>query len=241
MPDAEDFYTYRLGSERHVVGDLAELAVRLGSPVAYDRRGDVIWYDQFDYEVNNWFLFLGDAGDAVTAVTTYPYIGKYAAKLLTAGAALRGAGISGHLAPPIVNKWGIECAVWFKQDYDSFTVQLIYQPGAVAYSTYVRLVDATGKIEIYDENGAWQEVGVFQTSSWSYALYHHLKLVVDFENECYSRVMLDAQDIDLSAYPLYSAAGGGVPINSFYIKFHGRVGQSDYAQLGYVIVTANEP
>ena len=49
-----DYGTQGPVSTVHSIQDLGELAVRLGSIVTFDRRGNVLWLDGFDSGIGAW-------------------------------------------------------------------------------------------------------------------------------------------------------------------------------------------
>ncbi|GAG01299.1 unnamed protein product, partial [marine sediment metagenome] len=54
--DMPDDYKWLPGSTRFPLSDIGELAVRLGSLCSYDRRGEVIFIDDFGHGVNGYVL-----------------------------------------------------------------------------------------------------------------------------------------------------------------------------------------
>ncbi|GAI56753.1 unnamed protein product, partial [marine sediment metagenome] len=55
-----DFGMYQIAKTIYRLADMGELAVRLGSIVTHDRRGDVIWMDNFDSGIAKWYQFASD-------------------------------------------------------------------------------------------------------------------------------------------------------------------------------------
>ena len=55
---ARDFGIYAPKETIVTIEDLGELAVRLGSPVNYDRKGDVVWVDGFEDGIDKWDIDL---------------------------------------------------------------------------------------------------------------------------------------------------------------------------------------
>ena len=68
------------------VTDLGELAVRLGSPISHDRRGDVIWWDDFECTLNKWQTVANGAGSSVALSDARARNGRYSALLISGSA-----------------------------------------------------------------------------------------------------------------------------------------------------------
>lgn len=241
MPDRPDWSKYLVGSERHSLQDMGELAARLGSIVTFDRRGEIVWMNKFDSGLAEWRPFLAGNDDTITLVADYPYRGNYCAELETQQEVLRGAGIYAYIYPPTVNKWGAEVAFWIKQAFHTFGLELNFMDGTIAYTAAVQLDGQNDEIEVYNSSEAWEVVGTFKTLTSIWGLYHNLKLVGDFDTGYYTRLILDANEIDLSAILMSDPASGPGPLNTIKILFIGDKSGNDKAMVGYAIVTANEP
>lgn len=241
MPDRPDWSKYLPGSERHSLEDLSELAARLWTPVVYDRRGEVIWMDQFDHGLSNYRTMLGGGSDSVTLIADYPHYGGYAAKLLTTGQALRLAGLRLYAIPPVENKWGIEVGVNFRTIYDSFTLDFQYYSGTYYHEAYILLDYANDNIQVKDD-GSFVEVATLGKTVSFYGMIHHLKLVVDFENDVYVRALFNSREFDLSEYVVKTTSNTAVgPLNQCRPIFIGRASNTDYCHISHMILTANEP
>lgn len=241
MPDRPDWSKYLPGSERHSLQDMSELAARLWSPCVYDRRGEVVWMNNFADGLSEWRLFEGGDGDAVTLSADYPNRGHYCAYLVTTTAALRAAGIYAYVYPPIRNKWGLEVGFSIGQAFDLFTIDMGYHDGTYAYRGYAYIDGENDLLKLYDEEGDPQTIADIEVLHSAYGLYHVLKLVIDTEEGTYERILLDSEEYDVSEYSLYPTESTAAPCNGIRIVFAGDGVGTDHARIGYVISTANEP
>ena len=241
MPDRPDLSKYLPGSERHSLEDLSELAARLGSPVTYDRRGEVVWMDQFNTGMSRWKDGSYDADDKAELTADYPYQGNYAVKLITGGAAVRMAEIHRYLSPPHVNKWGLEVAVNFWTDFNSFAIELRRIHGELAYSASLRINNVDGKIQVYDGDNELYELDDLPLSWGGHGHYHVLKIVADFSTNYRVRALFDQNEYDITTLAIKPVGTDEAYYNDVMISFIGREGETDYCIIGQVIVTANEP
>lgn len=203
----------------HYVGN-AELAVRLGSPDAFDRRGTTLLYDDFDAPPLRWDSWIGGGGGGVGGVvardTTNPYRGEGCVKLTCPNAAndqalaYRSIGISAE------GRMSIEAAiktattgmgrVVLEMDIVTENNELF---GAVCLPT----ISVAG---LAFRNDA--AVGITNPAKWTTidstynvfsGTYYNLKLVIDIEKEEYVRCIFAGHEYDISGNPLDPSAVAG--------------------------------
>lgn len=241
MPDRPDWSEYLPGSERHSLQDLSELAARLGSPVTYDRRGEVLWMDQFDYGSSNWKSVSWFGTHTFKIVADYPYRGGYAFYLGTDGTENGIAEIHRYLAPPVVNKWGLEVTFAALTNFRSVSIEFRRQWGTTLYTMFAQVDNENSILEILDEDDDFVEVATIKDIEYASGLFHHLKVVADFNTGMYTRILFDQNEYDISDYKIALSTGDAYYFNDILFYFIGRTGETDYCHLGEVIVTANEP
>lgn len=241
MPDAPDWYKYQPGSERHIIGDLAEQAARLWSPDTYDRRGEVLFMDQFDYGLSNWSQTGENAGDVASIVAGIPYMGGYCAKLLTAGDDPNLIELHKYISPPVVNKWGFEVAMSFPTDWLTFSIELRRIHEGVLTVGYVGILKSTGVLRILDENTGFETIADVSKHIAAANIYHKLKIVGDFSTGLYERVIFNQVEYDLTSYTMDLVSTDDYIYNDLFISFGGVTLETDYCYIGSIIVTANEP
>jgi len=241
MPDAPDYFAYRLESERNALGDMAELAVRLGSPVTYDRIGDVVWSDDFACGLSRWCTVAGAGGSSVKVDASLAYWSGFTAKLYAAAAVGNGAAIYKYLSVPRVNKWGLEVSVAFTSVFDRFIMQFIHVTPDTFYEPAIKVNYTTQKIQYLGADLAYHNIGALSEQASAYGLYHHLKMVVDFENLEYVKLRQDENLYDLSGIAVPTEALADVPMSQVHLGLYSDNTNAATARVGSVIVTANEP
>lgn len=221
--------------------DLAELAARLGSVDVYDRRGSVVWWDNFAQGIEAWTTATAGTGAAVALSTTTPHWPPFCVRLTAGSTGGRYAGIGRNLAPMVSERIGLEITVGFATLFDVFDLYLIHQYVESATRSVVRLSYTDQKVYCADENSVFQEIGDLPTILWAEFCYHNLKLVVDFSAGKYVRLLLDDVLYDLSAYGLEVTADVYYDHIDCAFYHYARAGQNDYCLIGSVIVTQDEP
>ena len=223
------------------VNDLGELAARLGSPITYDRSGDVVWWDDFECGLAKWnTTFVNGAGSAAISAERARN-GRSALKVVTAAAITARVDMSKPLPFPSPSLLGVEASAMFttktravrwgfsifdgsgftafgvKWDSDSDT--LLYLNAGGGYTTF-----ATGVSVVNNDR-----------------LFHTGKIVGDFVNQRYERFILNNERFDMSALIPQTAVSGQDPHWNPVIGVEATAGNAVTQYWDDVIVTQNEP
>ena len=205
-----DFGAYAATAKLAGMSDMAELAVRLGSLVAFDRRGRVVILDDFEAPVLKWYA-LGASGGAAILDGTYPQSGSQDCKLSVANSSGSTITMSKGFNLLPSKRLGIEISFCRPRTDMYFTFSIDRDDGTNRYLATIR-VDPNGRALAYKiTTGTYTE---FATSllMYNYAFFfHHLKLVADFDTNNYARCIYAGIEYDLSSYGLEVTASSGYP------------------------------
>ena len=215
----------------------AELAARLGSIHTFDRRGEVIFADDFESGLGKWIKY----NAALT--TEIAFNGSLCCKLTVPSAGGTTA-IQRRLPFQNIGRLGVE----FSLAVDSLTLG--------THDVYFELWDGTNFLSSVFGYDAVNDVyrylnssGVLTTitgatgkilaiSTTSDFVFHRIKFVVDFNTKKYVRGIINNEAFDLSSLPIYSIASATRPSLTTYLSV---AGNSRVAWVGHCIVTQNEP
>ena len=239
--DMPDDYPWLPSSTRYPLADLGEQAVRLGSPVTFDRRGEVVWYDVCDKGISPYSITGSGTGNLVRVDTQYSLHGGYVLQMHAGSDADHFSEFIKHISNQEMLRAGLEAAFWLPVGGERFMITIQRLTGAQESTARVGLNYTNHTLELWTADGEWEQidtVGVFEND---YGIYHHLKLVADFESGCFMRMLYDNRRYDLSNYGLIVTADTTVAMYRARIKFIGLSGQDNDAYIGHVIVTGNEP
>lgn len=201
-----DFGMYAQKSTVFGIADMAELAARLGSPCTYDRRGDVIFIEDFSGDTGGWLLVTGSAESSKAASAERYRSRPFSCKLVVGGGVSKYTGLQKYLPVPIYSRVGLEVSFSPTIGVSHFWVSLLIFTGAQANQFAARVYRATGNIEILQSDGSYVEVGSLGTLEWEETLFHTIKLVGDYTTDEYVRVMVDDEEVDISAYDIRTYA-----------------------------------
>ncbi len=225
----------------HAVTDLGELAARLRSINTYDRRGDVVWFDDFESSLNKWMDRSGDLGHAIAISNAHARNGAFSC-IVTCGSNGNFEGIlSTSKPPPVRSKIGVE--VHFRPPvlfFTSLTVRALVTHADRRWDARIRYVHATGTLQYWD-GAAYQDIEAGVVARVGTLVFNPLKFVIDLDNDTYTRLMFALRNWDLSNYAVLAAAGAPATEIRIDITIVGAAGQNPATYTDDFILTQNEP
>jgi len=226
----------------YTLQDLGELAARLGSIVTFDRRGNVIFLDDFEGSLSKYYTYTDGAGASVAISNEKARHGDFSCKLVSGDTAGDEAWIRGNLPYPVLSRMGIEVC-WYATDHDKledFDLLLRVRDGSNEWYPGVAWV-AAEKTWYYHNGGAWVALSPTQDFYSAYVLFNFTKLVVDFVNQEYVRLISNNLVYDLSGKS-YSGLPTDAPAHLWFDFIERtRVDDNCVVYLDSIIITQNEP
>lgn len=238
----EDYLEAAQASTIYTLQDMGELAARLKSIDLFDRRGNVIFLEDFQGSLAKGWTSVGGGGATVTISNESSRFGDFSCKLSTGNIVNSWAQYGLMLAYPVLSKIGFETSFYVVDvsDVSGIDFFLYLYDGTTAWYTEVYW-DATNDTWYYQNStGAYTALSptakIFEGSNH----YNFLKLVVDFVNNKYVRLIHNSRTYDLADLPLYSAASATSPRLVVSVKNVTAVADNCLVYLGHMIVTQNE-
>jgi len=218
----------------------AELAARLGSPVAWDRRGNVLRAFDFANGLHGLQKITSGAGAIVALNAEHWQTGGYSLYMIGGNDVDRkayvragfGLATGGRLGGTIC--WAVEAIPQYLE---------LCVGGSKAETLYtgrIRYDFPNEKLQYQDSDEAWQDIAT-KTIATSTHVFHHLKLVVDIDAVTYVRAMLDDSQYDLTG-TLPSSADpktGGHCFTDIFL--YSNEGENDSIYVDSLIMTVKEP
>jgi hypothetical protein len=225
---------------------LAELASRLGSITAFDRRGDVDYYDDFENNGSRWVPTLVGVGAAKAISTDYSHKGEASLKLTTGNAIGNLTNVYLSQTYPSYQKIGLEAASK-RVGGPTFGIGYGFSNGVYTYLARLRIVPAAppiyNRFYIYTA-AAYLQIGTGYLSGE----FDSLKLVMNMSPldttgvPLYERVIINDRIFDVSQYPL-DVLGPGVFTRYFIATAEAMATANANADAYFddFIITKNEP
>jgi hypothetical protein len=220
--------------------DMAELAVRLGSIVTFDRRGDVVFVEDFSNGLGRWALTGSGTGN-----TAYPVIYPVKTKgmginLHTGNAAFDASDIYREVSFPVAGKIGLEASFVVYPGIRVVSLWISIYTGISLYMYAFGYKHTTGQLTVYTPSGYvyFATPGIINEA---YANYQTIKVVIDTVSPSYIRGLFNEHAYVLSDYTPKIIANAETKRCVVYIDAVAEIVGGKDVVVSDIIVTQNEP
>jgi hypothetical protein len=220
---------------------MGELAARLGSIVTYDRRGDVVFYDDFSCGLSGWYTF-STPDSPEPRIVAYPAVrGRYAVRIETCATNGETSYLVRNIPHPALSRIGLEVAFIPTSGTYWFMISLLRCTGTTMFEYSAWYEHATGKVWIGALGGNWILVGTPGVQSTFYNNFVSMKLVVDLLAGRFTRLLFNQHRYDVSGYSSYSVSNPTPAVLGVRLMLLNWANSMSMVYVDDVIVTQNEP
>ncbi len=235
LTDPEDVF----GNPNYI--GAGELAARLGSIKSFDKRGEILFMDDFEDTTLKWEVDGSGTGWAVARSNAFAKTKDYSMKL-TAGNAEDNAAYMDHYHYfPVKKSIGAELSFALGSDLKIIETTLHLYSGAYYYAASCRYWPQLDKLYVEHAPSGWVEVASDVDLYEHDNLFHALKIVIDLDTEKWVRVMLNDVEYDVSAESIWKATNTTTPYLFNRIQLYNNAAGNHYAYIDDVVLTQNEP
>ncbi len=206
-----------------------------------DNRGRTLLFDRFDVAGSAWIVAKQGDGVNPDLSTTTCYVRPNSVKM-DAGT-LTGVGFSWMVKRVLLGataRLGLETAVVSDTLACPYYIAIIYNLGGDETIAELFFVPSSGALSI-KTGGSFVSVGNVGFNAGAAVAWIPLKLVADFENDIYLRLIVGQEEIDLSAYPLNTSDESEPGLAEFRLRAQADDDVTNNAYYGYAIITVDEP
>jgi hypothetical protein len=236
-----DWDRIKKGGAVSAMADLGELAVRLGSIVRFDRRGDVVFLENFQYGIGRWAPVAIGTGAAVATVTDRFMSAGYSMRVTSPSDALFWTAANLTLPYPYLSKFGFEVGVCFGSVFDYLVLLLSVYDGTNQHRGEIRYYYTDSELRLVDQDNSELVLGTNLDLFTGVRAFNVFKLICDLDAKEFTRLQINEKLYDLSAYPLREVASSTSPRVLCQIMLYGLSDENDDVYVDNVIVTQNEP
>jgi len=235
-----DYGTQGPISTVHSVQDMGELAARLKSIDTFDRRGNVIWLDDFESGIQKWRELGAGFGADFVWTTARSRNGSYSGKLIT-GVAIGNSGHIEHYQPyPVLSKMGLEVSFAKGDNWDDFYIRFFLYDGAFLHEVQFHWESADNCLYYLPQAGAEIQLLPAVPLYVSDYMFNTFKVVADFVNNEYVRFIANERTFDLAGIPHRLTGMITIPFIACVITLYTNANASAIAYIDDVIITQNE-
>ena len=235
-----DWSTYGKLETVFALFDLGELAARLGSIDTFERGGNVIFLDDFEGGKGKWESgsFGDGSGTVLTAETARS--GAYAVKLYCGAGIGRYARLTRYLPYPVIGKMGIEVSFAIPDVPAAFYLTLNLYNGTIVSRAMLQYKPSDESLSYRDSLGFFHIIASGLNLLRDLHSFHTLKLVADYKDVKYTRVILDQATYNLSSYALSSTADTTRAQLQAQLHAYSETAGASQVYIDDVIITQNE-
>lgn len=242
MPRGQpDFGMYAVKEVAASISDMGEVAARLGSIVIYDKRGDVVDFDNFEEPLLRWRSNNGVGGAVVIHDSASARSSSQSVKLVTPA----GAGSSAYIVKKVsilgTKRLGVEISFANVDTFLEFHISGYFYSGTTLSVAELLLDFNSRKLYIFDETGAQKEVATFTKFFQGLFIYYTIKLVADYGTGEYVRLLLGNLEYDISATKLETVDSDIAPFFETTIGVWNRTAAGATMYIDDHIITQAEP
>jgi len=219
---------------------IGELAARLGSPISWDRRGQVVRMQTFADGMGGAYGVSSGTQSSVGLDPSLFLTGGYSCKLKTGIDAFRRAtvGIYGDYAP--ADTVGFEFVFSMASQPDDIYLLADVWDGSHHHQVYARIHHASHTVQIQNSTPAYEDAYNFTLPALPH-LFGSVKFVVNLSTRKWVRLLVRGHEEDISAVSLYSTGDAMHPYFSYQIQAEESAAVSHVIYLDRMIITTNEP
>ena len=201
----EDYSTkYKLAKVFSNVDD-AELAARTSQYTSVDRRGNVVWYDDFESAAAiKWFV-TNTGGGTATLSTTRAYHGNQSMKISTGAVLGDDVTMEKTFSLPLSRRIGAEALFNILTVNALIELRIMGYSGTRLYFSQFRYDQSLLSLQYLNSAGAWVDLTIYDGVSLTQEQWIPMKLVVDWDTGEYVRVIFGGTEYSLSGEKMFSA------------------------------------
>jgi hypothetical protein len=233
----------------HSVVDLGEAAVRLGSPVTFDRRGDVCFIDGFEDGIHKWNSPppILATGRTLYSCSSVGRTGSRSARMGAGRVPASNANLMHRYMPLAAGGFWTRLGLEFSFTYDSYaqyiTAQILTAKGPAGGNSQayymVRYNLTTKALQYFDTSGAWTNVATID--SYDFPVFNTFKLVIDAVKNKFERILFNEQEINVSDLLPTMSVSASPAFWRVELGISSQTGLTSAVWFDDVIFTQNEP
>lgn len=225
----------------YTLEDLSELAARLGSIVTFDRRGNIMWFDDFENTLMKWNSNQTMNGANLFQTAEAARSGSFSVKMITPTTIDAYTNLYRDLPLPVQSKIGLEFSYAMYLQIKYIYVKLFFYESDHLYEFALRFNRYNTTMAYLNSLGGYTDLAGTPSHQMLYHAWNTIKLVVDYEDKKYVRALLNEDSWDLEAIAPYELSYSGTPYLYLEARITNRATGAHYIYLDDVILTQNEP
>jgi hypothetical protein len=223
------------------LSDIGELAARLGSIVTWDRRGDVEYLDDFESPTIKWYLMEAGTASVGELSPTTSRSGSQSLKCTVGVLAGNLVGIVRYFPIIELQREGFELSFAVIDPELKLEMMCWHYDGTTQKKAGLKIEFDDGKLYYFNSAGGWTNFATYYALDGGAYLFSTAKLVVDFKESKYVRLIINDTEYDLSAYATDDDPSATIPEVYVDARMIATENGTFTAYIDDFIFTGNEP
>lgn len=242
MPRGQpDFGMYAAKEVASSVSDMGEVAARLGSIVIYDKRGDVVDFDNFEEPVLKWSHASGYGTGYARFTSSSVKSASQAVLLGVDTGTYSDYKMYKYRSILASDRLGAEISFSKMPTNHLFRLQMIKYDGTTAHQATIVLDSVLKKIYALTPSGGEEDIVTGIVLYSGNFVFYTLKLVVDFSTDKFVRLMFAQTEYDISSYSLRTSSDTTSPMLEEWLQLTSKGSDAGEVTLDDYILTQAEP
>lgn len=240
---AADYSIYAPKATVSVLADMAELAARLNSIVTYDRKGDVIFMDDYEAPLEK-FGDQSSPGAEAKLDSEVAMSGAQSLKLTTPATDDTWAEVFYIIPPYRLGRHGIKVSISpYELDASVGFYQILgqYYDGANYHEFGLRINPQEAKVQVYTPTGYEDCITDLFIDVDLETFWHNVKLTFNLDTGYYDTLLIDALSYDLSAYQYKKTESPVVTVFTLFFTLWAKADNILTCWQEDLVYTINEP
>ena len=234
LKDTDDQWGYKIS-----VG-IGELAARLGSPMNWDKRGQVVRIETFADGFGSALTGASGTGALVILQPTVSQMGGYSCQLTSGTTVNRSASVTIYSDYSPSGRVGFEAVFSMADQPDNINITATIWTGVYNYTMGCRLNKTTGQLQVYNSADAWVNVLTYSIPAVP-QVFFTVKIVLDLDTQHWVRLLAKGAQFDLSAIEAKRVLSAVHPYITFSVQAKEDAAVSHTIYVDRMIITTNEP
>jgi len=244
--DDDGYFVFRLADDLDAWGNtvkmgLAELAAVLSPAKRFDRRGQLLFYDDFECELARWVATSNGAGGSCAISEDRARSGWQSVKAVAGSDGARYAGLTGWLPLVSFTKTGLEVSVTLSLDTDYFLMSMMLLGKDYDCSMAIKYFPGTDTVQYFSQTGAYIALSSSVALKENDRIFNTFKLVCNRETFYYDHLLINHYSFDMTDKPLWKCASTDPYYAQIDLYNYAKAGKNPVMYIDDVIVTHNEP
>lgn len=241
MPDSPDYQKYLPSSSRFSLQDMSELAVRINAPLMLDRRGEIVWYDDFRNGLANWKSLIVGAGGSVALYASQSYHKGFYVSLIAGTTSSKQTYIRSNLGNFVLGRLGFDVVFNVINSPIDIQAQFDIYDGSFLYEAYLKYKGTTHEWQVLDDGSSFITILTRQINFGTNIIWFPIKLVYDLSTQNYIRFIVGNTETNINTIRFRKTVNTSTPQMQLTIAIDGDGTLNGALNIAQAIITQAEP